>query len=288
MKSSLNYKPIFIIGAPRSGTNILRNILSLHESINTWNCDEINEVWNYQNKLNHEELDVNKVGKNYYGFILSFFDKFYSKTNTPYILEKTCANSLRVKLIHNIFPNAIFISIYRDGNDVIPSAMKRWNAKFDFNYSFKKFKTLPLEILPNVLFKNVKKWFSLKRGMKMKIWGPKYFNINDHVRKDKEISYICFQQWKRCVEKSIDDFKVISKNNLVIKVRYENLVINPIETVEKILFKLELDLNKSQRDYLKENIYKTSIGKNFKLYQSSIEETNIKISEFVNDSQLLK
>jgi len=44
-----NLKPIIIIGAARSGTNILRDTLTQLPSITTWSCDEINYIWRHGN-----------------------------------------------------------------------------------------------------------------------------------------------------------------------------------------------------------------------------------------------
>lgn len=38
-------RPIVIIGAPRSGTNMLRDALCQVSGPGTWPCDEINAVW---------------------------------------------------------------------------------------------------------------------------------------------------------------------------------------------------------------------------------------------------
>ena len=45
-----NFNPIFIIGAPRSGTNILRDTLSSLKNVGTWDCDEIPYIWRYGNR----------------------------------------------------------------------------------------------------------------------------------------------------------------------------------------------------------------------------------------------
>ena len=42
-------KNIIIIGAPRSGTNMLRDVLTSINGIETWPCDEINYVWRHGN-----------------------------------------------------------------------------------------------------------------------------------------------------------------------------------------------------------------------------------------------
>ena len=41
----MNINPVIIIGAPRSGTNILRDTLSIISNVRTWDCDEIPYIW---------------------------------------------------------------------------------------------------------------------------------------------------------------------------------------------------------------------------------------------------
>jgi len=46
---SLGNAPVIIIGAPRSGTNIIRDVIVTNNNFTTWPCDEINYVWRYKN-----------------------------------------------------------------------------------------------------------------------------------------------------------------------------------------------------------------------------------------------
>ena len=50
MKQFDTYKAVIIIGAGRSGTNILRDTLTQLPGFGTWHCDEINYIWRYGNK----------------------------------------------------------------------------------------------------------------------------------------------------------------------------------------------------------------------------------------------
>ena len=45
-----NYTTLIILGAPRSGTNSLRDSLTNIPGYYTWNCDEINYIWRYGNR----------------------------------------------------------------------------------------------------------------------------------------------------------------------------------------------------------------------------------------------
>ena len=52
-----DYKKLIIIGAPRSGTNMLRDLLCSIDGVGTWPCDEINYIWRHGNlKENTDEF----------------------------------------------------------------------------------------------------------------------------------------------------------------------------------------------------------------------------------------
>ena len=46
------YQPVIIIGAARSGTNMLRDVLTSLPGVGTWPCDEINYIWRHRNARN--------------------------------------------------------------------------------------------------------------------------------------------------------------------------------------------------------------------------------------------
>ena len=49
-KSQLANPPVIIIGAGRSGTNMLRDLLAQLPQFSTWPCDEINYIWRHSAK----------------------------------------------------------------------------------------------------------------------------------------------------------------------------------------------------------------------------------------------
>ena len=93
----MNYQPVIIIGAPRSGTNMLRDILSSNGNISTWPCDEINYIWRHGNvRVPSDEIPENLASDAVITHIHQEFNRLFKKNKTKVILEKTCANSLRV------------------------------------------------------------------------------------------------------------------------------------------------------------------------------------------------
>ena len=131
------HKSLIIIGAPRSGTNILRDVLTSLDGFVTWPCDEINYIWRHGN-VNHgtDELTVTNARSSVITYIQRQFSKLARKSNASVVVEKTCANSLRVGFVNRVIPDAKFIFLYRNGMDVAGSSLLRWKAPFDFNYVF--------------------------------------------------------------------------------------------------------------------------------------------------------
>lgn len=46
---AFNFQPVIIIGAGRSGTNMVPDLLTAFPACATWPCDEINYIWRYGN-----------------------------------------------------------------------------------------------------------------------------------------------------------------------------------------------------------------------------------------------
>ena len=122
---ALNYHPVIIIGAGRSGTNMLRDLLTSAPGVETWPCDEINYIWRHGNLTEpSDEFSPLMATENVNSFIRNKFDKLFRLKDCSYIVEKTCANSLRVGFVSKVFPDAKFIHLIRDGRDVVASAKK--------------------------------------------------------------------------------------------------------------------------------------------------------------------
>src|SRR5690554_5282509 len=135
---------IIIIGAPRSGTNMLRDTLTTFKGVGTWPCDEINYIWRFGNKeFPSDEFTPDMATEKVKEYIRSRFIKLRKKKYYSHIVEKTCANSLRVDFVKEILPDAKFIFIYRNGIDAIASAYQRWKSNIDIFYTIKKIPYVP-------------------------------------------------------------------------------------------------------------------------------------------------
>ena len=75
-------------------------------------------------------------------YIRRRFDRV-RRSDAPYVVEKTCANSLRMGFVRAVLPDAKYVLITRDGIDAAASAMVRWNAPFDLRYTAAKARYVP-------------------------------------------------------------------------------------------------------------------------------------------------
>ena len=243
IKTHIDATPLIIIGAGRSGTNMLRDVLTSIDGVSTWPCDEINYIWRHGNKrFVSDELTVDHASYPVMKFIRDEFSKFIETSelrtrpkNSRIIVEKTCANSLRVPFVDAVLPEAKYIHIVRDGRDVVSSAMKRWKAPLDIPYLLAKARYVPKSDLPYYAvnyFKN--RLFKIFSGQSsLAIWGPK-FNDMPTAGEVSNLAEICGLQWVKCVELSCDALNSLPSNKSLY-IRYEDFIESPENNVKEIL-----------------------------------------------------
>lgn len=141
------YESVVIVGAPRSGTNMLRDMLIKLPGVGTWPCDEINYIWRHGNVAYHsDEFTVEMATPKVKSYIRGHFDRLVNSRGLDTVIEKTCANSLRIGFVDKVLPEAKYIFIVRDGMDVVGSALQRWTASLDLPYIMRKARYVPLLI----------------------------------------------------------------------------------------------------------------------------------------------
>lgn len=260
--SKSGYQSVIIIGAPRSGTNILRDVLCNLDGFGSWPCDEINYIWRHGNmREKTDELSVDLATCSVKKFVRREFDLIAKKQNLKVVVEKTCANSLRVPFVDAIIPEAKYIFIYRNGIDVVGSMMKRWKAKLDLPYIMHKARYVPLADLPyyalNYLANQSYRIFSGKG--RLAIWGPKFENF-DEVVSNHSLEEICALQWKRCAELSDKAFSDFASDK-VTKIKYESFVTDPVKEIGRAMEQLDFEIDNKNLSKATAKVSNQSIGK---------------------------
>lgn len=258
----MNFNPIIIIGAPRSGTNMLRDVLTSLDGIASWPCDEINYIWRHGNvRFPSDEIPPDRVTSSVKNYIQKRFSQIHEKYNAEYVLEKTCANSLRIPFVDAVVPDAKYIFIFRDGIDVTGSANKRWTAELDIPYLFEKIKFVPKIDLPyygfRYLWAHIYRLFS--REKRLPFWGPALDDMQSLLQ-TYTLNDVCALQWQRCVEKSEQAFASMPADK-VLRVRYETFVRKPVEELSRIVKFMGLDIQPDKLAQAVEGVSSHSVGK---------------------------
>lgn len=257
-----DFEPIIIIGAARSGTNMLRDILTQLPGFGTWPCDEINYIWRHGNaRYPHDEFSVERASESIKKFIRGAFTRVAREQKLRYVVEKTCANSLRVAFVEKVFPDAKFIFIVRDGRDVVASAMKRWAAPLDIPYLLKKARYLPVTdasyYVIRYFWNRIYRLFSDEK--RVSFWGPRFEGMEE-MFKTKSLPEICGAQWACSVQLAAKAFNNMEPKK-VFMVKYEDFVSSPVKQLKLIAEFLGVDLKHGHVRHLVSSVSDSSVGK---------------------------
>ena len=253
---------VVIIGAPRSGTNMLRDILVNFDGVDTWPCDEINYIWRHKNvRYPSDEFPVELARSEVVGYVRSRFEALRRKTTAQTIVEKTCANALRVPFVDRILPEAKYIHIYRDGIDAVGSAMLRWSASLDLAYILAKARYVPVSDIPyyaaRYLWSRIYRFFSSNK--RLAFWGPTLEGM-DEIRENHTLDEVCALQWQRSVDNADAALSALSPER-VFRVSYEDFVANPQIGLTAIVNYLDIEVDQARIATAVADVSDKSVGK---------------------------
>jgi hypothetical protein len=259
--TSLDFQPVIIIGAARSGTNMLRDALTRLPRVATWPCDEINYVWRHRHaRFPTDELRPEHATPPDCAYIRSVFASLAQDTNANWVVEKTCANSLRVEFIRKVLPEAKFVFLVRDGRDVVASALKRWHVGLDLRYTLRKARFVPARDLPFYAWQYLRRRAHrhVSRERRLASWGPRFVGMDD-LLKNCSLAEVCAEQWRQCVERAALGLEAVSADRLC-TIRYEDFVRSPVREFSRICSFLGASVSSDQVTRLLRQVSESSIG----------------------------
>jgi len=258
----MDCQPLIIVGAPRSGTNMLRDVLTSFDGVVTWPCDEINYIWRHGNvRYPSDEIPASNASPSIKSYIQQRFSDIRKKYDADVVVEKTCANALRVPFVNAVVPDAKYIFIYRDGIDATGSAKERWTAELDIPYILEKVKFVPKTDLPyyGLRYFWARLYRFISREKRLAFWGPALDDMQTILQKHT-LNEVCAIQWQRCVDKAEEAFAQMPANK-VVRVRYEDFVRQPAEELTRILEFMGRDIQPGKIAKAVEGVSPRSLGK---------------------------
>lgn len=261
MSSPTDHRPIIIVAAGRSGTKLLRGILASHPEVVCF-PREINYIWRHGNaSFPTDELRPEHARPGVIRYIRNRFDKLGASRGGQQVVEKTCANVLRVDYVHAVLPDAFIVHLVRDGRAVAESARRRWLASPEPRYLWEKARWLPWSDVPYYAWRYLRyQWGRLGSNQRAQTsWGPRFAGLDELVR-EKTLIEVCGLQWKVCVQAACAAMERVPPEQ-TLTVRYEELVTKPMAVSEQIFDRLRLAFTPQSRDHIENEVHQRALSK---------------------------
>ncbi|HVF54451.1 MAG TPA: sulfotransferase [Actinomycetota bacterium] len=219
--------PVFIIGAPRSGTSLLYSILRTSSRFAHW-PGEAHEVWeaDFHPALTGWESNILRRTDAYGLEAERIRRSFFLVTGSRHrLIDKTPRNALRVAFIDEVFPDARFIFLKRDGRDNVNSLINAWRTPRYRTYALPE---------PHSLDGVDPRWwkFTLYPGWRDDADGP--------------LEVVAARQWQLSNEHALDDLATVEEARRF-EIAYEDLVDDPEVRAGELFEWLGLDYEAASR-----------------------------------------
>jgi hypothetical protein len=214
--------PIFIVGAPRSGTTLLFELLDRCEDLASLHT-ESQVLWDAFHAIDRDGWRSHELGPD---DVMPHEPRLYAWAidaiaGERRYLDKLPRNCLRIPYLQELFPDATFVLIRRDGRDTVSSMITGWREGTRFGRPDPPPVTLDIEGYGG------RTWnFVMPRGWR------------DHTA-HVSLEEVCAFQWSACVDAIVAARERIPPGRWV-EVAFEELVAEPVLTARWLLDGLHL------------------------------------------------
>lgn len=251
-------EPIVIVGAARSGTNLVPEILVLHSHIAY--LGEPNYLWKHGHAMDgHDMLASSRATPEVRRRIRRQFASYCAERGGRRLCEKTPANSLRLGFVMQVLPDARVIHIVRDGRNVAASVRKKFYGNPDrisrpkgharpsaprLGLNHKAVPRLirrarqrmsiglPVRDLVYYLPDFIKTTLTIMGLKKKHLWGPRIPGMRQLFRSHSALE-VAALQWRMSVE-SILNYRASHPEMAYLEIKYEDMCRAPIETAREV------------------------------------------------------
>lgn len=253
---------LFIIGAARSGTKLIRDLTAAHPLAASVPYD-VNYVWRFGNEeLAHDELVPEQLTGPARARMVRYFERY--RQGREVVVEKTVSNCLRVPFVQAAFPNARFVSLIRDPVDIIESAWRQWQIPPRWGYILRKASTFPLAEAFGYARAYATRVVAAKVGGSSPkgTWGPRYRGIDEDLARF-DLLEVCAIQASRCLQAASEGLSAVPAERLL-RIRYEDLVGDPEQSLRRLWTFAELDPGAIEPASVCGNVTRAAIGRGWR------------------------
>ena len=234
-KAPRHKRPIFVLGAPRSGTSMLFRLLSAHPELGSLGR-EGHDMWR---KFHHPRQDgwgSDAVGS---GQITTREREFirrylYMHFDQARFVEKTPENCLRLAYLQELYPDALYVFVRRDPREVMSSMLNGWRHPMGRFRSY--FVPEKLEI-PG--YSQPHQWCFTLIG-----------NWRDY--KSQPLPRVVAEQWRQTIHGALTGRQLIGSEQWI-ELSLQAFTTDPCKEMRVLLDKLGLSTNDKILDLANEN-----------------------------------
>ncbi len=228
--------PIILLGAARSGTKLLREIIAVSARTPAVPYD-VNYLWRAAApEWPDDALPAERMTRQHARRLTDRLGR--AAGGEGVFIEKTVSNVLRIPYLLRGTPEARFVHLVRDGRDVIESAMRCWKAPPSTGYALRKALSFPWASCFSYGVRHVASSALRAAGRgPTPCWGPCYPGMREDAKR-LTLAEVCAWQWRHCVEAYERDRDLIPPERRV-EVRYESLVADPVRTLDRLMTDLD-------------------------------------------------
>lgn len=231
--------PIFLIGNVRSGTSMTHSFFGQHPEICTWN--EPRTVWCYADpRRRHDRFTADDATPRVRRYVRNRFLKFQQHHGDLRVMEKTPANVLRIPYVRAIFPESKILYIIREPLANISSAELKWREPINPRHLWHRILETPKSQLHYYAWRVLVDHYRTRvlRRKHVSVWGVRYPGINQDIN-EMTIEEVIAKQWSEASRIAEADLAQIDPE-IVLCVRYEDFVADPVNTFDRILAHFDL------------------------------------------------
>jgi len=222
-------RPIFVVGSCRSGTTMMRRVLSKHPGI-AMQLVEQKWLWKYGHvDFLNDRLTPADATPEITAHIRAKYEAFQREAGEGCrVGDKTNCNALRVAYVHHTFPDCRIVHMVRDGRAAAVSSREHWlrpgmpTARKLLNVPF----TQKVRMVGTFVSRRVKRLF--RKGRPVSPWGPCVPGIEQAMKKYSLIE-VCGIQWRDTVTAARTEGNTLGPAHYL-EVRYEDWCSEPQQT----------------------------------------------------------
>ncbi len=252
----------FEVGAARSGTSFLGQVLSRHPMLAYW--DRPTYILRHGNAWKSDDcFGTEQVTPRIRNYIRRRFAEYTRAQGKDSLVVTTQFIVLALDFINEVYPECKIIHIIRDGREVASSQKGRWESHGDqtpLQLLRARLPEIPVTDMPayagEFAISVIRRLLGTKRRHR---FGPR---IKDWKRLSRSMDTLAFTGlcWKECVSAARRAGAAMPADRYH-ELHFEKLVREPEEVVGRLLEFMELPPSAEVEDYIKNNVNRNISGK---------------------------